>query len=266
MVFLTAALTVAFLVLYTLGVRSAAHHLSISLRHSYSDSLLPSLLRTQLLVLGLFFGNFILAFLTIFAAVGSVSSELENGVMQTILTRPLSRTTVIAGKYLGLGSVLVAYATLFFVAIVSIVRIFLGLETGTPWAALGLFCLVPLVLLAVTVLGSTLLPTVANGVAILSLYVVAFLGGTVEQVGALLDNVTMRRLGIISSLLLPTDALYRKLVAALTRASPDPLAAVRQMGPLGTVSEPSLWMLVYTLLYAAGLLVLAMRCFSRRDI
>lgn len=259
--FLTLMLTVIFLVLFTLGVRAAARQIS-----PVERELTASVLGTQLLVLGLFFGNLIVAFLAIFSAVGVVSAELENGVLQTIVTRPLSRAAVIGGKYAGLGTLLVLYAALYFGAILAIVRHYTGTSTTGEPGALALFCLIPLTLLAVTVLGSTSLPTVANGVAALGLYVVAFVGGMVEQVGALIDNLTMQRLGILSSLILPSDALYRKIVAVLTGASGDPFMVLRQLGPLGSLSEPSVWMIVYALLYTAALVALAMRCFAHRDI
>ena len=166
----------------------------------------------------------------------------------------------------GLGGLLVLYACLFFGTVVGIVHYYTGLGVAGPLPALGFFCLIPVVLLAVTVLGSTVLPTLANGIAVFALYVVGFIGGTVEQLGALIDNAVMVRIGIVSGLLMPADALYRKMVAVLTAATADPLAAVRQMGPLGSLSEPSLWMLVYTLLYACAALALAVRVFNRRDL
>ncbi|MEW5761960.1 MAG: ABC transporter permease subunit [Bacillota bacterium] len=260
---LTVLLTAAFLILYTLGVREAARHLPDIARH---DPLIGSVLNSQLLVLGLFFGNFIIVLMTIFAATGAVSAEIENGVLQTIVTRPVSRAAVIGGKYLGLAGLLLLYAVLFSGTVVGIVNHYTGVGVEGPLRALGLFCLVPLVLLAVTLLGSTLLPTLANGIAVFALYVVGFVGGTVEQIGALIDNAAMERIGIISSLVMPVDALYRKMVAVLTAASADPLAVLRQMGPMGSLSEPSIWMIVYTLLYAAVALALAVHVFGRRDL
>ncbi|MDI6893862.1 MAG: hypothetical protein QME70_04485 [Bacillota bacterium] len=151
---MTLILTVVFLVLFALGVRAAARQIS-----PIERELTASVLGTQLLVLGLFFGNFIVAFLAIFSAVGVVSTELENGVLQTIVTRPLSRAAVIGGKYAGLGALLALYAALYFGAILAIVRHYTGTSTTGEPGALALFCLTPLALLAVTVLGSTSLPT-----------------------------------------------------------------------------------------------------------
>jgi len=260
---LTGLLSAVFIVLFALGVRSASYHMHNVTGH---DPLLPAIWSTQFLVMGLFFGYLIIALMTIFAGTGTVSSEIESGVLQTIVTRPLSRAAVIAGKFLGLGGLLVLYACLFFGTVVGIVHYYTGLGVTGPLPALGFFCLIPVVLLTVTVLGSTVLPTLANGIAVFALYVVGFIGGTVEQLGTLIDNAVMVRIGIVSSLVMPVDALYRKMVAVLTAATADPLAAVRQMGPLGSLSEPSLWMLVYTLLYACVALALAVRTFNARDL
>jgi len=260
---LTVLLSAAFLVLYTLGVRAASRHIhDLAIR----DPLVATITQTQLLVMGLFFGYFIIALMTIFAGTGTVSSEIESGVLQTIVTRPLSRAAVIGGKFLGLGSILVLYACLFFGTVVGIVHYYTGLGMAGQLPALAFFCLIPVVLLSVTVLGSTVLPTLANGIAVFALYVVGFIGGTVEQVGTLIDNAVMVRIGIVSSLVMPADALYRKMVAVLTASTTDPLAAVRQMGPLGSLSEPSVWMIVYTLLYTGIALLAAIRFFNARDL
>lgn len=260
---LTVLLSAAFLALYTLGIRAASHHLHTMAGH---DPLLEAVLPTQLLVMGLFFGYFIIALMAIFAGTGTISSEIENGVLQAIVTRPLSRTAVVGGKFLGLGGLLVLYTVLFYGTVTGIVHYYTGLGIAGKLPALGFFCLIPLVLLAVTILGSTVLPTLANGIAVFALYTLGFIGGTVEQIGALIDNGVMLRIGIISSLTMPADALYRKMVAVLTAATTDPLAVVRQMGPLGSLSEPSIWMLVYTLAYTGAALSLAVYLFHRRDL
>lgn len=73
--------------------------------------------------------------------------------------------------------------------------------------------------------------------------------------------------GIISSLIMPVDSLYRKIVCVLLASTAaNPVQAMSQMGPFGARAEPSVWMLVYTMVYLLGALALAVRVFSRRDI
>jgi len=87
----------------------------------------------------------------------------------------------------------------------------------------------------------------------------------VEQFGVMLKNDTLTYWGIASSLLVPADAVYRRIISVLM--PPDnPIAALQQMGPFGTMSPPSNAMLVYTFLYVAGVTACAVRVFSRRDI
>src|SRR5262249_31710629 len=48
----------------------------------------------------------------------------------------------------------------------------------------------------------------ANGIMVLGLYGLAFIGGWMEQIGTLLGNGTARYLGIAASLIVPSEALW----------------------------------------------------------
>jgi len=98
------------------------------------------------------------------------------------------------------------------------------------------------------------------------LYAVAVVGGMVEQIGWFVHSETMQRIGIVASLVMPVDAVYRKLVRILLAAADSSGAVFTQMGPFGVQSEPSVWMLVYTLLYIAGAVALAVHAFNQKDI
>ncbi|MDI6907689.1 MAG: hypothetical protein QMC81_09460, partial [Thermoanaerobacterales bacterium] len=75
-------------------------------------------------------------------------------------------------------------------------------------------------------------------------------------------------IGILTSLIMPVDALYRKVIYLLLGSADvrNPFAAAAQMGPFGAQVEPSVWMLVYTALYLVGALGAAAWVFTRRDI
>lgn len=120
--------------------------------------------------------------------------------------------------------------------------------------ALGLFVLEPLVLLAFTMLGTTRLPTMGNGILAFALYALAVVGGMIEQVGALLNSTSAMYAGVITSLLLPADSLYRRLVAEVVEKLPASsgmgfLNPQHFLGPFGSLSTPSNWMIVYTVVY-----------------
>ncbi len=257
----TLLLTAGFLLLYWEAVHAGVRHVSRE-----APALLP-LLATQLLATGLYFGGFLTAFLAAFAAVGSVSGEIESGLILAVAARPLPRASLVAGKYLGYGILVAAYAALLHAALVLVVRREMAADLPLLAGPILLFVLQPLVILAVALLASTILPTLAGGAAVACLFAVALIGGMVEQVGALVGNDTMLRLGTAASLLLPTDALYRAAAAQLLAALPPlPFPVQAALGPLGPVSLPSRWMLVYAVLYLVAAVALAAWRFARRDL
>ena len=67
------------------------------------------LITSQLLILVMFAYSFVLALSAAFMATPSVAGELESGVALAILTRPVSRTEVLLGKWLGMAGVTTVY-------------------------------------------------------------------------------------------------------------------------------------------------------------
>src|SRR5947209_12430193 len=62
------------------------------------------------LILFMFMFSFVLALSASAIASPSVSSEIDSGVILTIATRPIRRTEVLLGKWLGLAALLAGYA------------------------------------------------------------------------------------------------------------------------------------------------------------
>ncbi len=118
------------------------------------------------------------------------------------------------------------------------------------------------ILLALTLLGGTLFSTLTNGVIVFMLFGLAFLGGWTEQVGSLLENETAVKIGIVSSLIMPTEALWRKAADLMQPTSVSVLLA----GPFATASVPSAAMVAYAIIYGLAALAAAIYAFERRDL
>lgn len=259
----TAVLAAGFLALY--GAAVYYGYKDIASHAGRMPQAVRALIVPQFLALGLYFGSFIVAFLAVMGTVGAISSEIETGIMQSIATRPVRRAEIFLGKFLGYGFMLTVFAVLLYISVVIIVRAGTGTAIPIRAGALGLFCLQPVILLSVAMCGTTALPTLANGVASFMLYAIGVVGGMVEQVGYLLKSGVMVKIGIASSLLMPADSVYRKIVYDLV-ASTGLTPVVSMMGPFGSGSEPSVWMLVYTAVYIYAFLAAGLWTFSRRDI
>jgi len=257
-------LTILYLALYGFGLREFY-------RHGPSNEILNATLSSQLISMGLYFANFIIAFLVTFSAVGALSGDVESGVMQALLVKPIRRREVVLGKFLGIGTMIALYSALFFTAIIALNKI-LGAKTiiQAPNFMQGmlLFILGPIILLSVALWGSSRLSTLNTGILVVMLYGFAMVGGVMEQIGSAISMTGQNiqgliNTGIISSLIMPTDVIFRKMNSVLfTSGGMNFLSG----GFFGAASEPSIWMMAYIAIYIAAALCMAVSCFSRRDI
>lgn len=96
------------------------------------------------------------------------------------------------------------------------------------------------------------------------IFVVSIIGGFVEQIGALMGNGALINIGIVSSLIMPSDAVYRLAVDLASRTMAH--SSIVDFGPFGTASTPSTLMLVYTIVYLGIWLTTAVHNFEKRDL
>lgn len=225
----------------------------------------------QFLSMGIYVASFLTAVIAAFAGVGAVSGEIESGTAFALLANPVSRTQILIGKFLGYAALLGIYAVTFFLSLWGLTRWQFGISLTGALAALPLFLLQTWVMLGVSFLGSTVFSTLANGICIFLIYGIAMVGGLVEQIGALVSRfgnatgTTLINIGIVTSLLLPVDALYRRAVYILLSKTGAP-NIFQELGPFGSSSVPSVWMVVYAAVYLLACLLFAVRFFNRRDI
>lgn len=257
----TALLSLGFLGIYALGA-----HLSYADYAGYAARATPgtgTVVSNSLMLAGLYVVNFMAGLLAIFAAVGTVSSEIDSGTLHAIVPKPIGRREIVLGKWLGLAAMLVAYTVAMGAAVMGIIYFVWGAPPPQPFTGLALMSLCTLLLLSLAVLGSTFLSTVANGIVVFMLYGVGLMGGLIEQIGALVRNETMVNVGIATSLLIPSDVLWK--MAAYSMQTQDLLARAITT-PFWGASPPSPAMVVYAALYATVAVVIATEVFSHRDL
>jgi Cu-processing system permease protein len=214
-----------------------------------------------LLMAGLYVTHFLTVMLAIFASVDTISGEIASHTIQTLVTKPVRRWQVLLGKWLGYAGMIGLYLCLLAGGLLAIVYLRVGYRPPNAPAGVGLLVLEALVLLSLSLLAGTRLSTLTTGVLLFMLYGLAFIGAWVEQIGALLNSRAAVNIGIITSLVMPVEALWRRAAYLM---QPAVLSAIPS--PFSGTSPPSAAMVVYALLYAALALTLAMRSFSRRDL
>lgn len=246
-----------FLLLYVVGLWFINKNMreagvgGVQMRFNYS----------LLLMAGLYVVHFLTVMLAIFASVDTVSGEIASHTVQALVTKPVRRWQIIAGKWLGYGAMMVLYLGLLGGGILLAVYALTGYVPPNPFAGIGLLMLESLVLLSLSLLAGTYLSTLTNGVVLFMLYGLAFIGAWVEQIGSFLQSRAAVNIGIVTSLLMPVESLWRRAAYLM-----QPPFASAIPSPFGGVSPPSAAMVIYAALYAALAFGLAMRAFSRRDL
>ncbi|HWD43063.1 MAG TPA: ABC transporter permease subunit [Actinomycetota bacterium] len=278
-----ALLSVAFVALFVLGfvllyrtqqrelLEAPAQGAGPAAGFSAREELLA--MSTILVILGLYGVQFLAALLGLFLGVASVSPEIDSGALHAVLARPLSRLQYLMGRFLALAGLLTAYVVVMSGALLLTARIVAGYRPGDATRVVGLMVLQVLILLAVSVLGSTVLPTLANGVVMLVLFGLTWLGGIIGFVGTIPPgNELLANLGTAVSLLLPADAVWRGasyhvlppsfLVASSFAAGGDDVVGL----PFGSTTPMAPAMLAWAVAYPVACLAVAVAAFRRRDL
>jgi ABC-type transport system involved in multi-copper enzyme maturation permease subunit len=217
-------------------------------------------------VLGLYAVQFLAAFLALLLSVGAISSEVESGTLHAVLARPLRRSEYLLGRWLASAGLLAGYVTVMATSLLLVARVVAGYQPVDPVRAVLLMVLEAVLLLTVGLLGSTFLPTLANGVVLFSLFGLAWMGGIVEFVGDTVGNQTMVDLAVAVSLLFPSDAIWRAASYYLQPPTFLGVAVSRGGIPFASLTPPTAALLAWALAYPAAALLGALRTFARRDL
>ncbi len=202
--------------------------------------------------------------LALLISVDTIAGEITSGTIQTLVTKPLRRWEVVVGKWLGLAAMLSLFIVVMCGALIGIVWTITRYLPPNPLPAMLLIVLEGLVVLTLSILGGTRLPALANGVVVFMLYGLAFIAGWIEQIGAMLRNEAAINTGIVVSLLMPSEAMWKR--AAYLLQPPFLSNLGLDATPFGAASTPSPLMVGYAVLYVVAALAIAVRLFSRRDL
>jgi ABC-type transport system involved in multi-copper enzyme maturation permease subunit len=261
-----AVLTAALLALSAWGFsRLAATEFQGSALTSGEARLTASIV-LNLVMFGL---SLIAALGTAFLAGPTLAGEIESGIALALLARPVRRSAVLVGKWLGLvafGSGFVASAGL---AQFLVVRATVGYWPPDPVVGLALLAAQTTVLLTLGLLLATAISPMASGIVAVGLFGATWIAGVVGGLGAAFDNQGLARVGAVSRMLLPTDGLWRGAMNAFQ--DPTALAqfgAEAIEGGVPFLSNASLTptYLAWTGLWVALVLGLAGLAFLRRDL
>ena len=220
-------------------------------------------------ILFMFMFSFIVALSASAIASPSVSTEIESGVLQAVVTRPVRRRDVILGKWLGLAVILAVYTAVVVGLQVAVVRAVSGFMPPQPVTAAAYLFGEGAVLLTLVLLLSTRLSTLAAGVAGVALFGIAWLAGVVGGLGEAFNIPALHTASQVSQYIVPTDGLWHGAIFYLEPASYLSLQlseAGDRGSPFFAAAAPSWGYLAWAGVWFVLVLALSVASFERREL
>jgi Cu-processing system permease protein len=256
-------LTVVSGALYLVGCLSLHDHVGGLLALSSSGQFKP-LVPATLLGLASFGTLFLGSVLAVFLTASAVRGDVDRGLVQPLVVRPVGRGVYLAGRALAAMTVSASYVLIVAIGAAIITRAFFPTLPPHAWQAIPPLVAAVCIVTIVTLVVSCLLSTVATGISVLMAYGAGLVAGLLGEIAKEADATTLTRIADVVSYVLPFEALYRD---ALQHLSPGgAVGQLVQLGPLGGAKNagPGLW--IYSLGYVIGCGALAWWAFRRADL
>jgi ABC-2 type transport system permease protein len=248
----------AFLALFATGV-----HFQVK---DFASRQTPPLLRNQILngvlMVGLYAVDLLAVVMTVLTSVDTLSGEIASGTIQAVATKPVRRWEVLLGKWAGFVGMLTAYIVVMVGGANAVTYFEGGVIAHHLLRGTCLIWLECVLMLSLTFLFGTSFSTLTCGVLALGLHGLAFIGGWIEQIGAITHSPRALNVGITASVIIPSEALWRRAAYEMQ----SPLVGALGVSPFSNASVPSLAMVGYAVAYLSLALFFSIRRFAHRDL
>ena len=185
------------------------------------------------------------------------------GTIHAIAIKPMPRWQIVLGKWFGFAGMLFAYVAMMFGGTIAVAELLAGLAPQHPLNGFLLVYLECVIALSVTFMFGTWFSSLATGVVALGLQGLSFMGGWLEQMSGFTDGSRVAMAGIVTSLVMPTEAVWRRAAYEME----SPLAgSLPQFAIFTDVSIPSASMIAYAGIFLIVVMSIAIYHFQQRDL
>ncbi len=258
-------LTLVFLVLYGLGawqLFDSVGQFDEPIRGVDARTVAGATVQGLAMFATLFLGTILAVFLTL----GAVRGDAERGLLQPVLVRPVRRRTVLLGRFIAASGVCMAYVIAIFFATVVLTWAFSDWWPDRVVVPAIQLALAVAVIAALSLAGSVVLASTANGIAVFMLFGAGLTAGLLGQISEALGSHTLDRVSNIVSWALPFEALYQSALSQLTTDTVGFTRLAIDLGPFGGAQSAGAALWPYTVAYLAVVGALAGAAFARRDL
>jgi ABC-type transport system involved in multi-copper enzyme maturation permease subunit len=206
--------------------------------------------------------NFIGMFMAVFTTLGAIYTEIERGTIVSIVSKPVSRWQVIAGKWLGHAMLMGGYVLVMGLALWMSVALGSGALIWSFFPSLLLVCLNVITMVSVTLAFSTFLPVIANAIFVFLILIFTSNLRIVNAIGQASESMLITGIANFFRMMLP--------VSEVSDLASSVLMGSREAAELGASEAaaftPRSWSFAYELVYIGAMILIAVWIFRRKDL
>ncbi len=263
-------IAVALLTLVLLGLVAWGFTKLIEGNHNRVNAISPVEMLLNVVIIVILLGymfSVILAMGAAFLAAPAIAGDIESGLALAILPRPIRRSEIVLGKWLGLAILLAGYTTVSIILALIVINLITGYTPPHPLGAIAFIVAQSLVVLTISLVGSTRLAPMTCGIIAVALFGAAWIMGIAATIGGALNNTALVNAGTVVSLILPTDGLWRGAVYNLEPAVLLGITSQLARGnPFYVGAPPPPPYIIWAIGWVIVMIAVAMLNFRRRDI
>jgi Cu-processing system permease protein len=262
-------LTLLFLALFTVASAkafSAQTPFGFGNEGTITPGDITSITTVTLLGLGVFGSLFLATVLGVFLTLGAVRGDAERGLLQPLVVRPLGRVQFLLGRFVAAAAVCIVYGTLLYAAVVVIVHQAGGQWPGHVVAPGAELIAAAIILVALSLLGSVFLSTIANGIAMFMLYGAGLVAGLLASISAAIGAHTVQTIAHDIAIALPFEGFYQSALYGLASSQAGLARIIINLGPFGAPQAVGTTFYVWAAFYLGVAAFAAIVGFERRDL
>ena len=226
---------------------------------------------SQVLIVIAFMFSFVLAMSAAFLGAPAIATDVETGTVHAMLARPLRRSELLLGRWLGLSVVVAGYAVVSALLAIVAVGIVSGHVPPEPQVAIAYLAFQAVVVLTLAIALGTRLPAIAAGSIVVVLFGLAWFAGVLGNVAVAFDATPMAAAGEIGRILIPTDGLWRGVIYGLEPPVVLVLANARnaealRANPFFAAAPPPAEFVAWAAAWTALVLLAGIALFRRREL
>src|SRR5436190_14578010 len=189
--------------------------LVLLIREQGEPELQVKLVVSQVLIFIAFMFSFVLAMTAAFLGAPAIALDLESGIAQAMLARPLRRSSYLLGRWLGLVIVVVGYAIGSGLLALAAAAWVSGYVPPFLIVPIGYLAMQAIVLMTFALLLSTRLSPIAGGAICVVAFGLPWVSGVIGDIGTALGASGVAVVGDVGRVLMATDGLWRGVVFGL---------------------------------------------------